>query len=120
MNDSTIQQLATRMIPERVRWGLLLIVFCAQALLSATLTAYGSINLDAPSGLGFAAAFLLAISAPVTLLAAVNVTKSPSTADSGESPAEFDDADSLIAGAAAESDDEGESETEESSEAATV
>lgn len=119
MNDSTIQQLATRMIPERVRWGLLLTVFCAQALLSATLTAYGSINLDAPSGLGFAAAFLLAISAPVTLLAAVNVTKSPSTADSGESPAEFDDADSLIAGAAA-ADDEGESTTDEPSEAATV
>ena len=76
-NDSTIQQLATRMIPEKIRWGILLAVFVLQSVTAALLAAYSTIGADSPTWLAFAAAFLLAISAPVTLLAAVNVTKTP-------------------------------------------
>jgi hypothetical protein len=76
-DNSAIQQVATRMIPEKVRWGILLAVFVLQSVTAALLAAYSAIGEDSPVWISFAAAFLLAISAPVTLLAAVNVTKTP-------------------------------------------
>jgi uncharacterized membrane protein len=65
------------MIPEKIRWGILLAVFVLQSVTAALLAAYSAIGEDSPVWISFAAAFLLAISAPVTLLAAVNVTKTP-------------------------------------------
>jgi hypothetical protein len=76
-SDASIQQVATRMIPEKIRWGILLAVFVLQSVTAALLAAYSAIGADSPVWISFAAAFLLAISAPVTLLAAVNVTKTP-------------------------------------------
>ncbi len=74
---SSVQEIATRMIPEKVRWGLLLALFVLQALVSALLSAAAAVGWGAPEWLSFAAAFLLAVSSPITLLAAVNVNKQP-------------------------------------------
>ena len=82
IDSGAVQHVATRMIPERVRWGLLLAVFVLQSLTAAALAAVAAVGWTAPAWLGFAGAFLLAISAPVTLLAAVNVTKTGSEAGS--------------------------------------
>lgn len=83
VDSAAVQHVATRMIPERVRWALLLVVFVLQSVTAAALAAFAAVGWTAPAWVSFAGAFLLAISAPVTLLAAVNVTKTSSESEAG-------------------------------------